>query len=100
MREASRMPEILCVLLWAHPGQGEALGTYEDRVLELIPDHGGRVLQRGRVLPSGDRPTEVQFLSFPSSTALDSYMNDPRRLALAAERDLAIARTEIYPLIS
>jgi hypothetical protein len=27
---------------------------------------------------------------------LDAYMNDPRRLAMAAGRDAAIARTDIF----
>ena len=42
------MPRTLCVLLWAQPGAQAALSAYEDRVLRLVPDHGGRVLQRGR----------------------------------------------------
>ena len=32
---------------------------------------------------------------FPSAAALDAYMGDPRRTALAADRDRAVARTEI-----
>jgi uncharacterized protein (DUF1330 family) len=83
----------MCVLLWAHPGQEEALAAYEDSVLGLLPDHGARVLDRGA-------PTEVQLLEFPSAAALDAYMNDPRRIALAADRDAAIARTEVLPLSS
>jgi uncharacterized protein (DUF1330 family) len=86
-------PVTLCVLLWAHPGAEQALGAYEDRVLALLPDHGARVLDRGS-------PTEVQLLEFPSSAAVDAYMQDPRRTALAADRDAAIARTESLPLSS
>jgi hypothetical protein len=41
-------PRTLCVLLWAHPGAEAALATYEDRVLRLVPDHGGRVVLRAR----------------------------------------------------
>lgn len=88
---------ILCVLLWARPGFSDALGAYEDKVLGLVSEHGARVLQRGTVSPSGaDSPTEIQFLEFGSQTALDAYMSDPRRTALAAERDAAIARTDIH----
>ena len=97
------MPRTMCVLLWAHPGEHAALGAYEDRVLRLVPDHGGRVVQRGR--NSGvqrgrgggtdGQPAEIQFLDFPSQAALDAYMADPRRTALAADRDRAVARTEI-----
>jgi uncharacterized protein (DUF1330 family) len=105
------MARTLCVLLWAHPGEQAALAAYEDRVLRLVPDHGGRVVQRARnsgvqrARNSGvqrgpgrgaDRqPAEIQFLDFPSQAALDAYMRDPRRTALAADRDRAVARTEI-----
>ncbi|MCV7200272.1 hypothetical protein [Mycobacterium angelicum] len=30
--------------------------------------------------------------------AMDRYMSDPRRIALAADREQAIARTEIVPV--
>ncbi len=94
-------PVSLCVLLWAKPGKESALSSYEDRVLGLLADHGGRVLQRGSVLADGrdsghgELPAEVQFLEFPSEKALGDYMNDPRRVALTAERDAAIARTDV-----
>jgi uncharacterized protein (DUF1330 family) len=103
MRHANGMPEIPvvnCVLLWARPGMEAALGAYEDKVLRLVAEHGGRVLERGTVLPGsrhdGEPPTEVQFLEMPSEASLDAYMNDPRRLAMAAERDAAIARTDLF----
>ena len=35
------------------------------------------------------------MIEFPSAPALDAYMGDPRRTALAADRDRAVARTEI-----
>jgi uncharacterized protein (DUF1330 family) len=89
------MPRTMCVLLWAHPGEHAALGAYEDRVLRLVPDHGGRVVQRGRGGGADGQPAEIQFLDFPSQAALDAYMADPRRTALAADRDRAVARTEI-----
>ena len=94
-------PVSLCVLLWAKPGKESALSAYEDQVLGLLADHGGRVLQRGNVIADGrdagygGQPAEVQFLEFPSDAALDAYMSDSRRQALAAERDAAIARTDV-----
>ena len=103
MRHANGMPEtpvVTCVLLWARPGMGAALSAYEDKVLRLIAEHGGQVLQRGSVLPGsqheGEPPAEVQFLEMPAEASLDAYMNDPRRLAMAAERDAAIARTDLF----
>jgi uncharacterized protein (DUF1330 family) len=103
MRHANGMPEtpvLNCVLLWARPGMEAALSAYEDKVLRLVAEHGGRVLERGTVLPGsqhdGEPPTEVQFLEMPSEASLDAYVNDPRRLAMAAERDAAIARTDLF----
>jgi uncharacterized protein (DUF1330 family) len=85
----------LCVLLWARPGAADALAAYEDQVLDLVPEHGGQVLQRARGSGEGGQPLEIQFLEFPSAAALDEYMADGRRTALANVRDRAIARTQV-----
>ena len=85
----------LCVLLWARPGAGAALIAYEDRVLELVPEHGGRVLQRVRSDGADEQPLEIQLLEFPATAALNAYMTDERRLSLADDRDRAIARTQV-----
>src|SRR5215475_4840638 len=85
----------LCVLLWAAPGRHDDLIAYEDRVLPLVGEHGGRILSRARGSGENGEPLEVHLLEFPSSTALDGYMGDERRTALAAERVRAIARTDV-----
>src|SRR6202034_3788870 len=94
------MDVTLCVLLWAREGREAAVGDYEDRVLTLLADHGGRVVQRARTTGgnSDSEPAEVQILRFPSQSALEGFMGDSRRTALAAERDAAIARTEVLPV--
>ncbi len=84
----------LCVLLWARPGHEAGLVAYEDRVLALVPAHGGAVMQRATSDGAGDHPLEVQFYRFPSESSLQAYLADDRRVALAAERDRVIARTE------
>jgi uncharacterized protein (DUF1330 family) len=43
----------------------------------------------------GDGPHEVHLLEFPSESALDAYLQDPARLALAEQRDAAIASTQL-----
>ena len=76
------MAVTLCVLLWARLGKDVELAAYEDAVLALLPDHGGRLLQRVRPVGGRDEPTEVQLLQFPSEAALDAFMADERRTAL------------------
>ena len=88
-------PLTLCVLLWAHPGAEKALTAYEDQVLAFVPDHGGRVIQRARSSGAGGYPLEIHLLEFPSPQALDAYVADGRRQALAGDRDRVIAKTEV-----
>lgn len=90
-----RDPLTLCVLLWSHPGEEEALSVYEDTVLALLGEHGGRVSSRVRRKDAGDGPLEVQVIEFPGQAALDAYLSDPRRLASAELRERVVARTEI-----
>jgi uncharacterized protein (DUF1330 family) len=85
----------LCVLLWARPGAEGGLIAYEDKVLALVPGHGGRVVQRARGSGTDGQPLEIQLLEFPSAAALEAYMTDDRRTALAAERDRVIGRTDV-----
>jgi uncharacterized protein (DUF1330 family) len=72
-----------------------ALVTYEDTVLGLIAEHGGKILQRARSDGAHGQPLEIQLFEFPSTETFDAYMTDSRRIALAPERDRAIARTEL-----
>lgn len=85
----------LCVLLWASEGNEEALSRYEDTVLALVPKHGGKVVSRVRSLSQGDGPLEVQVIHMPDESALQAYMQDPERLALADVHREAVARTEL-----
>jgi hypothetical protein len=89
---------VLCCLLWARDGEASGLSAYEDRVLALVPNHGGEVIHRAVSNGVKGRPHEVQLYRFPNQTALDAYIADPARLALANDRDQAIARTELFPV--
>ncbi|HLT83317.1 MAG TPA: hypothetical protein VKZ83_03700 [Phototrophicaceae bacterium] len=88
----------LCVLLWERPGRGRDLARFEDEVLALLPEHGGRLVSRHVVSDreSGD-PLEVQLIEMPDEAALTAYMQDPARarLARAHDRDAVIARTQV-----
>ena len=87
-----------CVLLWSHPGMEDALIAYEDSVLAWVSEHDGAVLQRARSDGTEGRPLEIQLFEWASQPAMDGFMAHPRRTALAADRDRAIARTEIVPV--
>jgi uncharacterized protein (DUF1330 family) len=94
-RQVSIVSLTLCVLLWARAGAEDGLISYEDQVLGIVGDHGGQLLQRARSSGAGSQPLEIQLLEFPSRRALDAFMADPRRQALAGERDKAISQTEV-----
>lgn len=89
---------LLCCLLWAVPGQADAMAAYEDAVLALLPENGGEVTHRLRGTGADGSPDEVQVFRFASRAAVDSYLADPRRLALSDERDRVVARTELFPV--
>lgn len=83
------------VRLWAVAGAEDTLCEYEDAVLPLLADHGGCVVVRLRHTEPGDGPNETHVLVFPDEAALDAYLTDPQRAALAEARDACIARTEL-----
>jgi len=92
-------PVTLCVLLWSNTGMESALTAYEDKVLGFVAEYGGQVTQRARNSGTDDhalenQPLEIQTLRFPSAQAVQAFMADDRRQALAEERDRVIAMTE------
>jgi hypothetical protein len=58
-----------------------AASAFEDEVLALLPDHGARVVYRGRRAAGQDPalPVEIHLLWFPSRAAFDAYLADERR---------------------
>lgn len=57
--------------------------AYEAAVLPLVAKHGGKVECRVRTI--GAAPREVHILYFPDSAALEAYLADPARAALAPD---------------
>lgn len=88
----------LHVLLWDHPGRADDLAVFEDAVLALLPNHGGHLLIRDRVLDrsEGD-PLEIQLIEMSDEEALSNYLEDPARSALVRShgRDALIAHTQL-----
>jgi uncharacterized protein (DUF1330 family) len=89
------MAVTLCVLLWPHDGREADLVAYEDRVLGMVSDHGGRVLQRLRTGGAGDGPLEIHVIRFEAEDGLAAYLADERRQALAGVRDSAISQFRV-----
>jgi ribosomal protein S18 acetylase RimI-like enzyme len=73
-------PPVRLAVVVDYPSGHEARGAeYEDRVLGLLPAHGGRVEQRLRTV---DGASEVQVLTFSSRAGFESFLLDEHRLAL------------------
>ena len=89
------MAVTLLVQLWAVPDHEQLLVEYEDQVLPRLARHGAKILQRVRAIDANEGPFEAHLLEFPSEDALDAYMADPERVALADLRDRAIAVPEL-----
>lgn len=82
----SDQPFTIAFIGRTEPEMVDAAAAYEDAVLTLLPDHGARVLYRGRRAAGQDPslPAEVHLLWFPSQSAFEEYLADPRRHALIA----------------
>lgn len=92
------MPIRVCVLLWEHPGRAHDLAAFEDEVLALLSEHGGRLVSRHVVIERDDGdPLEVRVIEMPDEEALAGYVHDPVRVRLARthDRDAIIARTQL-----
>jgi hypothetical protein len=61
--------------------------AFEDEVLQLLGDHGARLLFRGRRLADQDEslPLEVHLILFQDRSSLQAYLADDRRRSLLAK---------------
>ena len=53
--------------------------AYEEQVLPLIPNHGGKLISRYQ---SENGEEEFHVLEWPSPEQFENYKNDPQRLAV------------------
>src|SRR5437870_6381294 len=75
------------------PSDGvEAFRMYEDRVLPLLNEHGGRLQRR---LQNEPGTVELHIVSFPSDVAFQKYRSDPRRTAAAPLLESSSAELEL-----
>jgi hypothetical protein len=88
----------LTLLLIARiPAHGiERFRRYEDAVLPLLADHGGRLERRLRGgAGDGDGETEVHVVSFASTDGFAAYRADARRAEHAHLLEASGARLEV-----
>lgn len=57
-----------------------AFQAYEDRVLPLLAEHGGRLERR---LRNSDGTIELHIVGFATAAQLDHFRSDPRRAEAA-----------------
>ena len=87
----------LVVMLFAHPGQAEALARYEAQALPLLARHGGALVSAFEPdAGPAPRPDLIHAITFPSQAHFDAYRGDPDRAALQPLRDAVIARAVVY----
>ena len=84
---------LLVAILTIRPGRLDAFRAYEARAAAIMARHGGAI-ERAVFVP-GEPAREVHVVAFPSAAAFAAYRADPALAALAADRDAAIAATEV-----
>ena len=91
----------LTVLLFVHPGQEDACGQYEEKVLQLLPKFNGKLLYRIRPEAATfadlaeELPYEVHVLTFPAKADFEAFRQDPERQALVPLAQQAIRKVLI-----
>jgi hypothetical protein len=84
------------VLIARIPPDGvEAFQAYEDRVLPLLDEYGGRLERR---LRNELGTLELHIISYPSDMAHQKYRSDPRRTAAARLLETSAAKVELLSL--
>jgi len=87
----------IIVLLYAGEGGKAALQAYQEEVMPIFHDHGGRMVSASHAsVPRPDDPDEVHIVHFPSSEALQAFRADPRHAALMDKRIHAVRDTRLY----
>src|SRR3984957_20916051 len=93
---AHQISPVMFVLIVRIPIEGiEDFRAYEDAVLPLLPEFGGRLERR---LRNPDGTVEIHILSFPSDADFQNYRNDPRRTAHAWLLEKSGAKRESLPM--
>ena len=96
MHAATHPRLTVVVSLWLRNNDVAAFEAFERNVASIVAAHGGRLENVIRCGGRDGAPFEVHVVTWPNAAAVEAYRNDPRTLALRAERERVIARTEIW----
>ena len=93
------MPLTVVVHLYGTDLGLNALRAFEAKILPILAAHGGTLLtaftpSRGLSVFE-PMPDEIHLIQFPSEQTFQAYRNDPAHHTLAAERALAIKKTQL-----
>ena len=87
----------IIVLLYAGEGGKAALTTYQEEVMPIFHEHGGRLVSASHASePRDDDPDEVHIVHFSSLVELEAFRADPRHAALKEKRMYAVRDTRLY----
>jgi len=83
-------------LIYVQPGKEKEFLAFEANVLPLLKEHDGKIVQRIRpteesfIEGESNKPYEVHVVTFPDSSALKAYSEDPRRTLFLALKEQSI----------
>ena len=89
----------IIVHLYVVKNAEEKMYAYEKKALNVFRKHGGEVVTAFRPKSTNANetmPDEIQILRIESQKSFDTFMQDRERLTMAAERDAAIRKTEVF----
>ena len=87
----------IIVLLYAGEGGKAALKAYQEEVMPIFHEHGGRLVSASHASkPRDDDPDEVHIVHFGSLEDLEAFRADPRHAALKEKRLYAVRDTRLY----
>jgi uncharacterized protein (DUF1330 family) len=89
----------ITVHLYGKTGTPGEFKDYESKALDIFKRHGGEVLVAYAPFVLKDQtgvPDEIQILKIASQPDFEGFMRDPDRVALAAERERVLGKTEVF----
>jgi uncharacterized protein (DUF1330 family) len=95
--DAAGVQQVTYVLIARVPPEGvRQFQAYEQTVLPLLGEHGGRLDRRLRSL---DGTLEIHVLVFDSPHALERFRSDPRRAAVQPLLTAAAPQVELIEVV-